>query len=96
MALRWVLWSQRPRPGKSPWGGRQRGGRREREKTHTHKEREGTRNERPKCLDCIEKNPSEEGKPSPCAGAFRVEGEVYQIGIEGCWENLEARSTLVC
>ena len=29
-------------------------------------------------------------------GKFRVGGRVCQIETEGCWENLEARSVLVC
>jgi hypothetical protein len=41
------------------------------------------------------KKPLEE-KPSPWAAQFMVEGEVCQVGTEGDWENLEARSTLVC
>lgn len=30
------------------------------------------------------------------AGKFRVGGRVCQLGIEGCFENLQARSALVC
>ena len=42
-----------------------------------------------------------EGKPSPWAVKFRVEGRVCQpcpvyIETEGCWENLELWSSLVC
>ena len=40
--------------------------------------------------------PLGEGQPSPWAGKFRVGGRVCQVGTEGCWENLEARSALVC
>lgn len=41
-----------------------------------------------------------EGQPS-WAGKFRAEGRhakhaLYQVGTAGCWENPEARSTLVC
>jgi len=27
---------------------------------------------------------------------WKVQSRVWQIGTEGCWENLEARSTLIC
>lgn len=37
--------------------------------------------------------PLREGQPRPWAGKFRVGGKIYQIGTEGCWENLEVRST---
>jgi hypothetical protein len=30
------------------------------------------------------------------AGKFKVGGRISQVGTEGCWENLEARSALVC
>jgi len=33
-----------------------------------------------------------EGQPSPWIGKFRV----CQVETEGCWENLEARSALIC
>ena len=36
------------------------------------------------------------GQPSPWAGKFWVKGRVNQVGTEGCWENLEARSALIC
>jgi hypothetical protein len=42
------------------------------------------------------KNHLGERKPSPWAGKFRVEDWVCQVGTEGCQENPEARSTLVC
>jgi hypothetical protein len=42
------------------------------------------------------KKPLGERKPSLWGGKFRVEAEVCQVGTEGCWENLEARTTLVC
>jgi hypothetical protein len=36
------------------------------------------------------------GQPSLLAGKFRVEGGVCTVTeTEGCWGNLEARSTLV-
>lgn len=37
-----------------------------------------------------------EGQSSSWAGKFRIEGGVCQVGTEGPWENLGARSTLVC
>ena len=37
-----------------------------------------------------------EGQPSPWAGKFRVGGRVCQVGTERCWENLQARSALMC
>lgn len=36
------------------------------------------------------------GQPSPWDGKFGIRGRVSQEGTEGCWENLEARSSLVC
>jgi hypothetical protein len=37
----------------------------------------------------------EEGQPSPWARKFKVGVKVCQVGTEGCWENLEARTSLV-
>jgi hypothetical protein len=37
-----------------------------------------------------------EGQPSLWAGEFRVGGRVWQVGTEGFWEILEARSALLC
>lgn len=42
------------------------------------------------------KEPLGEGQLSPWAGKFRVGGRMCQVGTEGCWEILEARSALVC
>ena len=39
--------------------------------------------------------PLEEEQPRPWAGKFRVGGRVCQVGTEGCWENLEARSAFL-
>ena len=36
-----------------------------------------------------------EGQPCPWAGKFRVGDRVCQVGTEGCWENLEARSVVL-
>ena len=65
---------------------------RENTHTHTHTHIQGWR---PKCLDYMWRSFWREGKPSPWARKFRVEGGVCQVGTEGCWENLEARSPLV-
>jgi hypothetical protein len=35
------------------------------------------------------------GSPAPCAEKFRVGNRTCQVGTEGCWENLEARSALI-
>ena len=40
--------------------------------------------------------PLGQGQPSSSAGKFRVEGRVCQVRTEGCWENLKARSALLC
>lgn len=40
--------------------------------------------------------PPREGQPSSRAGKFSIGGRVHQVRTEGCWENLEARSALVC
>ena len=40
--------------------------------------------------------PLGEGQPRPWAGKVKVEGVECQVGTEGCWETLEARSALVC
>jgi len=40
--------------------------------------------------------PLGEGQPRSWAGKFKVGGRVCQVGTEGCWENLEAKSALVC
>ena len=48
------------------------------------RERKGTRRER---------------RETKMSGLYREEqprGKVCQVGTEGCWENLEARSALVC
>ena len=39
---------------------------------------------------------SGEGQFSPWGGKFKSGGRVCQVGTEGCLENLEARSALVC
>jgi hypothetical protein len=86
---------------KSPWRGRQRGWgewRREEEKERKLAQRKGEKREgrRAECLIHKGKSLWGEGKPNLWAGKFRVEGMLCQVGTEGCWENPEARSTLVC
>jgi hypothetical protein len=34
--------------------------------------------------------------PPPPTGRFRVRGRMYQVGIEGYWDDLEARYALIC
>ena len=82
-----VHWPQGPSPGSLPGYG----GRGERKSVHT--EREEKRTERPKLY---REEPLGEGQPSPWADKFRVGGPVCQAENEGCWENLEARSALIC
>jgi len=53
--------------------------------------REGERRGRPKCHE-----PLAEGQLGLWAGKFKVGDRVCQVGTEGCWENLVARSALVC
>jgi len=38
------------------------------------------------------------GRGSPATGleSSGLEAKVYQIGTEGCWENLEVRLALIC
>ena len=40
--------------------------------------------------------PLGEGQPSSWVEKFKVVGRVCQVGTEGCWENLEARSAVLC
>jgi hypothetical protein len=40
-------------------------------------------------------DPMGRGQSNPWAGKFRSRNGVCQVGTEGCWENLEARSALV-
>ena len=70
-------------------------GKRERERACTQRERREKRRET-KMSGLYRKVPLGEGNHSPWSKTFRVESRVYQVRTEGCWENLEARSTLVC
>ena len=60
--------------------------------------REERNRERPKCLDYIGKSLG--GKGSPASGlkssGQRMGYALLQVRTEGCWENLEVRSVLVC
>jgi hypothetical protein len=71
----------------------------DRERAHTQREeekREGYGEKEPKMFGLYREDPLGERQPSPWAGKFRAVGRVCQVGTEGCWENLEARSALVC
>ena len=39
--------------------------------------------------------PLRERQPRPLAGKFKIGAKTCQIGTEGCWENLEAKSALI-
>ena len=67
----------------------------EREEEVEEKREREREHKRTKCLDCMG-GASGEGQPSPWVGKFRVGDRVCQVGTEGCWENLEARSALIC
>lgn len=59
--------------------------------------RRGRGKGRRKYLNYIEKSPGmREGQPSPWAEKFRVGDRVCQVGTEGCKEDLETRSALIC
>ena len=60
------------------------------------KKREGGRKGEDKMSGLYREEPLGEGQPRSWAGEFRVGGRVCQVGTEGCWENLEARSVLMC
>ena len=63
---------------------------------YSSQEAKGTKGVVPKMSGLHREEPLREGQLSPWAGKFRIEGRVCQVGSEGCWENLEARSALVC
>ena len=79
--------------GQESHHGKGEGRERERKSVCIERERGRMKGKRPTCLDSEE--PQKEGQPSSWAGKFRVVGKICQIGTEGCWENLEARSILV-
>ena len=77
--------------------GRGWGGEGERTKERDSMQREsGEEGRETKMSGLYREEPLGEGQPSPWAGKFRVGGRVCQVGTEGCWENLEARSDLIC
>lgn len=92
-----------------PWKGEEEGRKRkreegagsEREEGGEEKEEQGTgggegrERERERVVLLYTEEPLGEGQPSPWARKFRVGGRVRQVGTEGCWENLEARSTFI-
>ena len=87
-----------PRPGKSPWA--EVGGKKERRGIHQER-REGEmweerKSRKTKMSELHKEEPLGEGQPIPWARNFRVGGRVCQIGTVGSWENLEARSALIC
>jgi len=68
--------------------------REKRERKCREREREGK--DRPKCLDYIGESFWGRGSPVPRLGSSGQRAGVCQVGSEGCWENLEVRSTLIC
>jgi hypothetical protein len=69
----------------------ERGEGEEKEKEHGHSERRN----KEECLDYIRRSLWRERQCSPWAGKFRIGHRVWQVGPEGCWEKLEARSALL-
>ena len=47
-------------------------------------------------MDYIGRSLWGKGQPSRWAGKLKVGCRVCQVGTEGCWENLEAKTALVC
>jgi hypothetical protein len=64
--------------------------------THTHKFIEKLPSGKFKTFGLYMEESLGEGQPSPWARKFRVGGRRCQVGTEECWDNLEARSALVC
>jgi len=56
----------------------------------------GKRQGETKMSGLCREEPLGEGQPRLWVGKFRVGGGVCQVGTEGCWESLEARSALIC
>lgn len=63
----------------------------EREENEKKREKESTET---KLSGLYTEEPLGEEQPSLLAGKFMVEGRVYQVETEGCWENMEARCPL--
>ena len=59
-----------------------------------HAEKEEGEMGRPKCLDYIGK--SLWGKVTQTPGQSKVGVTVCQVGTKGCWENMAAKSVLIC
>jgi hypothetical protein len=76
--------------------GREKEGRGERKRKYVQRERREGEVGREQNIYIIYQRANGEGQPSPCTEKFRVRGWVFQVGTEGCWENLEARCALVC
>jgi hypothetical protein len=74
----------RPGKGDRSWWG---------ERKSSCREREGKRDQMP---GLYRKRHLGEGKRSLWVEKFKVKGRVCLVGTEGCWENVEARSALVC
>jgi hypothetical protein len=70
---------------------------REREQRGKRKlrEREGEKGET-KMSGLHREEPLTEGQPSHWAEKFRVGSRACHVGTEGCWENMDTRSALVC
>lgn len=52
--------------------------------------------EETKLSGLFREEPPGEGQHRPWAGKFRLVGRVGKVETEGCWENLESRSALIC
>ena len=91
-ALGRVHWLQGLKSGESPWGKWCRGkGERKRERAHNQREKKRRREWETQTFGLYR-----EGQPGSWTGKFKVRDRVCQVGTEGCWENLEARSALAC
>jgi hypothetical protein len=78
----------------------ERWGEGKREKGCWHRERERREGEKEEEEEeggsgLYREEPLGEGQLSSWAGKCRVGGRMCQVGTEGCWENLEARSILM-
>jgi hypothetical protein len=76
--------------------GRQGGGGAREKGCQCRERREGEETKRDKNVWIIWGKASRGRVAQPWDGKFRVEDRVYQVGTGGCWENLEARSALLC
>jgi hypothetical protein len=62
---------------------------------HRHRERR-KRRERETQMSGLYREELGEGHPSHWAEKFRVGNGICQVGTKGWWENLGARSALIC